>query len=67
MQKNLITIGLGIAAIGVLFPYLKQIGLGKLPGDIILKGENSTFYFPIISCIVISLILSILLNLLRPS
>ena len=49
MQKLLITLGLGIAAIGVLYPYLKQIGLGQLPGDIILKGENSTFYFPVVS------------------
>ncbi len=65
MQKLLITLGLGIAAIGLLYPYLKQIGLGQLPGDIILKGENSTFYFPVVSCIAISLIVSILLNLFR--
>ena len=45
MQRILITLGLIIASIGVLYPYLKKIGLGKLPGDIILRGENSTFYF----------------------
>ena len=67
MQKLLITLGLGIAAIGLLYPYLRQLGLGKLPGDIILKGENSTFYFPIVSCIAISLIVSFLLNLFRSS
>ncbi len=67
MQKLLITLGLGIAAIGVLYPYLKQIGLGQLPGDIILKGENSTFYFPVFSCIAISLIMSILLSFFRSS
>ena len=67
MQKLLITLGLGIAAIGVLFPYLRQLGLGQLPGDIILKGENSTFYFPFVSCIVISLLASVLLNLFRSS
>ena len=49
MQKLLITLGLGIAAIGVLYPYLRQLGLGQLPGDIILKGENSTVYFPVVS------------------
>jgi len=43
MQRLLITIGLGIALIGVLYPYLKQIGSGQLSGDIILRGENSTF------------------------
>ena len=67
MQKFLITLGLGIAFIGILYPYLKQIGLGQLPGDILWKGENSTFYFPIVSCIGISLIVSIVLNLFRSS
>ena len=67
MQKLLITLGLGIAAIGVLYPYLRQLGLGQLPGDIIFKGENSTFYFPVVSCIVISLLVSVLLNLFRSS
>ncbi len=67
MQKLLITLGLGIAAIGVIYPYLKQIGLGQLPGDIIVKGENLTFYFPVISCIAISLIISLLFNLFRSS
>ena len=67
MQKLLITLGLGIAAIGVLCPYLRQLGLGQLPGDMILKGEHSTFYFPVVSCIVISLLVSVLLNLFRSS
>ncbi len=66
MQKMLITLGLGITAIGLLYPYLKQLGLGQLPGDIILRGENSTFYFPLVSCIAISLFVSVLLNLFRP-
>ena len=65
--KITITLGLGIAAIGLLYPYLKQIGLGQLPGDIIVKGEHSTFYFPVVICIAISLLVSILLNLFRSS
>ena len=64
MQKLLIIFGLGIAAIGVLYPYLKNLGLGHLPGDIVLRGENSTFYFPIVSCIVVSLVVSVIFNLL---
>ena len=67
MQKLLITLGLGIAVIGVLYPYLRQLGLGQLPGDIIWEGENSTFYFPVVSCIAISLLVSVLLNLFRSS
>ena len=64
MQKLLITLGLGIVAIGILYPYLKNLGLGQLPGDIVLRGENSTFYFPIVSCIVVSLVVSVIFNLL---
>ena len=62
MQKLLIILGLGIAVIGVIYPYLKQIGLGKLPGDIVLRGDNSTLYFPIMSCIAVSLVLSIIVS-----
>ncbi|SDI75873.1 DUF2905 domain-containing protein [Alteribacillus bidgolensis] len=57
-----ILIGLGIALI--LFGLIWQVGgkfisLGKLPGDIIIKKENSTFYFPIVTSIVISIVLSL--------
>ena len=38
-------------------------GLGKLPGDILIKGEHGSFYFPIVSCIILSVLLSIILNL----
>jgi hypothetical protein len=65
MQKILIIIGIVILIIGLFYPLLKKLGLGKLPGDIILKGENSSFYFPIITCIVISIILSLIINFLR--
>jgi len=67
MQKILITLGLLIASIGALYPYLKQLGLGRLPGDIVLRGENSTFYFPVVSCIAISLLLTVIFNLFRSS
>ena len=65
MQRLLITLGVGITAIGVLYPYLRQIGLGQLPGDIILKGGNSTFYFPVSTCIITSLLLTLILSFLR--
>ncbi len=58
------TFGLGIVAIGVLYPYLKNLGLGQLPGDIVLRGENSIFYFPILSCIVVSFVILVIFNLL---
>ncbi len=49
MQKILIIIGIIILALGLLYPFLKKIGLGQLPGDIIYKSDNSTFFFPIVT------------------
>ena len=61
IQKTLIIIGILFVLVGLLFPFLRDIGLGRLPGDIVIKKENSSFYFPIVSCIVVSVIVSLLL------
>jgi hypothetical protein len=63
MGKFLVIIGLVIAVIGVLLIFKVPIPFGKLPGDIVIKGEHVQFYFPIVSCIIISLILSLLFYL----
>ena len=65
LGKLLIMLGLGAILIGlVIIALSKFISLGNLPGDIIIKGENGGgFYFPIVSCIVISVVLSIIMNL----
>ena len=47
--------------VGLLYPFLKDIGLGRLPGDIVIKKENSSFYFPIVTCIIISIVISLIL------
>ena len=65
MQKILIILGIIILAIGILYPYIKKIGLGQLPGDLVFKSENSILFFPIVSCIIISIVLTILLNLFK--
>ena len=65
MQKILIILGLAILVIGIMYPYIKKIGFGQLPGDIIFKSENSTFFFPIVTCIILSIVLTIIFNLLR--
>jgi hypothetical protein len=65
MQKVLITLGLLILVIGLLWPWLQKIGLFRLPGDIVIENENSRFYFPITSTIIISLVISLLLWLFR--
>ena len=61
IQKTLIIIGVLFILVGLLFPFLKDIGLGKLPGDIVIKKENSSFYFPIVTCIIVSVIVSLIL------
>tara|TARA_B000000609_G_C23912208_1_gene209054 strand:+ start:66 stop:263 length:198 start_codon:yes stop_codon:yes gene_type:complete len=65
MQKILIILGIIILAVGILYPYIKKIGLGQLPGDLVFKSENSTLFFPIVTCIIISVVLTILFNLFK--
>ena len=65
MQKILIIVGIIILVVGLLYPYIKKLGLGQLPGDIVYKSENSTFFFPIVTCIIISVVLTIIFNLFK--
>jgi len=66
LGKGLILIGLLITAVGVLFLYSEKIGwIGRLPGDITIRRENVTFYFPLATCLLISVLLSLLIWLFR--
>ena len=65
MQKILIIIGIILLIIGLLYPYTKKLALGQLPGDILFKTGNSTFFFPVMTCLIISIILTIIFNLFR--
>ena len=65
MQKILIILGIVILVIGLLYPYIKKIGLGQMPGDVIFKSGNSTFLFPVVTCIIISVVLTIIFNLFK--
>lgn len=61
MSRFLIVLGLVIVALGVLWPFLSRLGLGRLPGDIAIQRGSFTFYFPLVTCIVISVLLSAVL------
>ncbi|GAA0567280.1 DUF2905 domain-containing protein [Halomonas salifodinae] len=61
MNRTLILIGLLIVAIGLLWPWLSKLPFGQLPGDIAIRRENVSFYFPITTMILISLVLSAIL------
>ena len=65
MQKGLITVGLIIVAIGLLWPWLSKLPLGRLPGDIIIDRPGFKFYFPVTTSIVISIVVSALLWFFR--
>jgi DUF2905 family protein len=66
LGKSLIILGLIIAAIGVVLTLAGRIPwLGRLPGDIYIKKENFTFYFPLATSIIISIVLTLILWLFR--
>tara|TARA_Y100000590_G_scaffold212348_1_gene240677 strand:+ start:9025 stop:9225 length:201 start_codon:yes stop_codon:yes gene_type:complete len=64
MAKFFLTLGIIFILVGLLYPYLSNLGLGRLPGDIIIERKNFNFYFPITTSIIISIILSILFKVL---
>jgi len=65
MSRSLIVVGLIIVAVGLLWPWLSRIGLGRLPGDIVIERENFTLYVPIATGILIGIVLSIVLWLVN--
>jgi hypothetical protein len=59
MARFLIVLGLAILVIGLLWPYLGKLGLGRLPGDIVIERENWTLYVPVATCLLLSLLFSL--------
>jgi hypothetical protein len=64
MARFLIFTGLILLVAGLLWPYIAKLGLGHLPGDIVFKRGNTTFYFPIVTSLILSVVLSLLLWML---
>ena len=66
MGRLLVIVGIALAVIGSIVMLLGRTGvlLGRLPGDILYRGKNTTFYFPLASSILISVVLSIVLFLI---
>ena len=60
MARVLIVLGALILAAGLLWPYLSQLGLGRLPGDIVIERGNTTLYFPLMTCLLISVVFSLI-------
>ena len=65
MQKTLIILGIVIVLVGLGWPWLSRLPLGRLPGDIIISRENYSIYIPIMTMLLVSVILSLIFWLLR--
>jgi hypothetical protein len=65
MQKIFIVIGLAMVAIGVAWPWISKLPLGRLPGDVVMDRPGFKFFFPITTMIILSIVISILLWLFR--
>ena len=66
ISKYLIYFGVFLLFLGSILYFLSKlgIGIGKLPGDILIQKENFTFYFPLATCVIISLLVTIIFGLL---
>jgi hypothetical protein len=65
MQKTLILLGIAILAVGLLWPWLGKLPIGRLPGDIIIDRPHLKVYLPITTMIIVSLVVSIILWLIK--
>jgi len=65
MSRTLILIGLGLVALGLLWPVIARLGLGRLPGDIVVERGNFRFYAPLATSLLVSLLLTAILWLFR--
>lgn len=62
--KIILSLGLFLVVIGgLVLVGGKFLGLGRLPGDIVVQKENFSFYFPVVTCIILSILLSLILNI----
>jgi hypothetical protein len=65
MARAFIVLGLTFLALGLLWPVLSRIGLGRLPGDIVIRRPGWTVYVPWVTCLLVSAALTVLAWLLR--
>lgn len=61
ISRFLVVFGLVLLAAGLLWPLVEKFGLGRLPGDIVIQRENVSFYFPLMTSLLLSLVLTAVL------
>lgn len=65
IRRILIVAGIVLLAAGLLWPLISRLGLGRLPGDIVIERQNFRFYFPLVTSILVSIVLTALFWLFR--
>jgi hypothetical protein len=65
LRRILIVAGIILLVAGLAWPYLTRLGLGRLPGDIVIERQNFRFYFPLVTSLVVSVVLTLLFWLFR--
>ena len=65
VSRLLIIFGLALVALGLLWPFVTKLGLGRLPGDIVIERENFRLYLPLGSSLLVSAVLSLILWLVN--
>ena len=65
MQRLLIVLGVLLLVIGLAWPWLARLPIGRLPGDIVIARPGFRFYFPLTTMIIVSLLISLLLRIFR--
>ena len=63
IPRTLVLVGLVLVAIGLAWPVLARLGLGRLPGDIAIERENFRFYFPVATLLIVNLAIWVLMRL----
>jgi uncharacterized protein HemY len=65
IRRVLIVLSVAILAAGLAWPFLSRLGLGRLPGDIAIQRPGFSLYFPIVTCLIVSVVLTLLFWLFR--
>ncbi|APZ41750.1 DUF2905 domain-containing protein [Acidihalobacter ferrooxydans] len=65
MTRTLILLGLLLIVAGLAWPLISRLGFGRLPGDFLVRREGFTFYFPLTTSVIVSIIISVLVWLFR--
>lgn len=65
MARTLVIFGLVLVVVGLLWPWLSRLGLGRLPGDIVIERGNFRFYFPLATSVLVSVVLTLVIWLFR--